>query len=104
MSKNWKRWLASFALAACVMAADFLSLFAAGQLYKPNHPPAWLVAVIFWFLAWPVSLTRHVLPNGAGAKGPTFLAVAAGGLIDLLLFTLLLYALLSWRAGGRRHA
>src|ERR687893_21994 len=88
IKKDWKRWLLALALAQV------------NRWYRPAHPPAWLVNCFYYFLAWPLSLTRLVFPRAAGDsdEGPSFAAVAAAGLIDLLLFTLLIYAALSWRA------
>lgn len=100
MKKNWKRWLLSFVLAAALMFADTVALAQVNKWYRPGHPPAWLVNCFYYFLAWPLALTRLVFPRAAGDtdEGPSFAAVAAAGLIDLLLFTFLIYAALAWRA------
>lgn len=106
MRRNWKLWLLSVFLGLCVMFGDASLLAVTGKLYGPRRRPAWLTAAIFYFLAWPVLLTEHVFPRAPGDTygGPTFLAVASAGLIDLIIFTLLFYALLAWRARRRRRA
>ena len=105
MRRNWKRWLLSVFLGLCVMFGDASLLAVAGRLYKPRHPPAWMTGIIFYFLAWPLFFTQYVFPRAPGDTygGPTFLAVASGGLIDLIIFTLLFYALLTWRARRKQR-
>ena len=100
IKKTWKRWLLSALLAAAVMFADTVGLAQLNKWYRPGHPPAWLTNCFYYFLAWPLPLTRLVFPRPAGDadEGPSILAVASAGLIDLLLLTLLIYALLSRRA------
>jgi hypothetical protein len=107
IKKTWKRWLLSAVLAAAVMFADTVALAQVNKWYRPGRPPAWLVGCFYYFLAWPLGLTRLVFPRAAGDadEGPSFAAVAAAGLIDLLLFTFLIYTLLTWRARRREsHA
>lgn len=106
MRKNWRRWLLSLVLAGVVMFADTLALAQVNRWYRPGHPPAWLVNCFYYFLAWPLGLTRLVFPRAAGDadEGPSFAAVAAAGLVDLLLFTFLIYAALTWRAGRKGRA
>lgn len=100
MRKNWKRLLLSIALAVAIMFADTVALAQVNKWYRPAHPPAWLTNVFYYFLAWPLVFTRLIFPRDAGDadEGPSFLAVASAGLIDLLILTTLIYALLSWRA------
>ena len=97
---SWKRLLLSIVLGIFIMAADMVSLMVVNRLYRPHHPPSWMTGAFFHFLAWPLLITQHIFPRAPGDTfgGPTFLAVAAGGLIDLVLFTLIVYGLLSWRA------
>src|SRR6266550_4801255 len=97
---SWKRLLGSMALSVFIMAADMVSLMAVNRLYRPHHPPSWVTGAFYHFLAWPLLITQHIFSRAPGDTfgGPTFLAVAAGGLIDFVLFTLIMYALLSWRA------
>ena len=45
-------------------------------------------------------ITQHLFPSARG--GPSFLAIALGALVDLIILTSIIYALLSWRA--RRKA
>jgi len=101
---SWKRLLASIALGIFIMAADMVSLMVVNRLYRPHHPPSWVTGAFYHFLAWPLLITQHIFPRALGDTfgGPTFLAVAAAGFIDLVLFTLIVYAFLSWRA--RRKA
>jgi len=51
-------------------------------------------------------ITQHVFPRAPGDKfgGPTFLAIAAGALIDLIIFAAIVYALLTWRARRKSRA
>src|SRR5213593_4848050 len=97
---SWKRLGASVSLSLLVMIGDTMLLALVNKLYRPRHPPGWLIAVIFYFLAWPVTVTQHLFPRAPGGNygGPTFLAIVSGGLIDLILFTIIVYAVLNWRA------
>jgi hypothetical protein len=106
MFKNWKRWPLSALLAAVVMFADTVALAQVSRWYRPGHPPAWLTNCFYYFLAWPLPLTRLIFPRAAGDadEGPSFAAVASAGLIDLVLLTLLIYALLSRRARRKERA
>ncbi|HEY0350113.1 MAG TPA: hypothetical protein VGC60_18405 [Pyrinomonadaceae bacterium] len=97
---NWKRLLVSVPLAFLIMVADGLLLVLITRLYLPGHPPHWLMGAIFYFDAWPVTITQHLFPSARG--GPSFLAIALGALVDLIILTSIIYALLSWRA--RRKA
>ena len=78
------------------MIVDGLLLILVNRLYLPNHPPHWLMGVFFYFDAWPVSITQAVFPNAAG--GPSLLAIVSGALIDLIILTGIIYAVLTWRA------
>jgi len=102
---SWKRLLGSIALGIFIMGADTVLLAVVNRLYKPNHPPGWMIAAIFYFLAWPLFITQHIFARAPGDPygGPTFPAVVSAGLIDLILFTLIIYALLSWRARRKSH-
>ncbi|HEX7173693.1 MAG TPA: hypothetical protein VF240_00225 [Pyrinomonadaceae bacterium] len=106
IKKTWKRWLLSAVLAAVVMFADTVALAQLNKWYRPGHPPAWASGFFYYLLAWPLPLTRLVFPRAAGDadEGPSFAAVASAGLIDLLLLTLLVYALLSRRARRKERA
>jgi hypothetical protein len=101
---RWKRLLVSIFLGFLVMVGDGILLMAVHRLYVPRHAPAWMTAAIFYVDAWPVLITQHIFRRAPGDTygGPTFLAVVAGALIDLILLTLIIYGLLSWRA--RRKA
>ena len=106
MRKTWKRWLLSTLIAIAIMFADTVALAQVNKWYKPGRPPGWLTSCFYYFLAWPLPLTRLVFPRAAGDadEGPSFLAVASAGLITLLVFTLLIYALLAWRARRREES
>jgi hypothetical protein len=100
---SWKRLLVSIPLGFLIMIADGLLLILVNRLYLPGHPPHWLMGAIFYFDAWPVTITQHILPGGSSG-GPSFLAVAAGALIDLIILSAIIYALLSWRARRKARA
>ena len=93
-------------LGLCVMFGDASLLAVTGKLYGRGQRPAWMTAAIYYFLAWPLFFTQHIFSRAPGDRtgGPTFLAVASAGLIDLCIFTLLFYALLTWRARRRQSA
>ena len=100
---SWKRLLVSIPLGFLIMVADGLLLIAVNRLYLPGHPPHWLMGAIFYFDAWPVTITQHLIPN-PDSGGPTFLAVAAGALVDLIILSVIIYTLLSWRARRKARA
>jgi hypothetical protein len=75
------------------MIADGLLLVAVNRIYLPQHPPHWMIGALFYFDAWPVTLTQHIFPGRAG--GPSFLAIVTGALIDLVILTALVYGLLT---------
>ena len=85
------------------MIADGLLLIAVTRLYLPGHPPHWLMGAIFYFDAWPVTITQYIFPS-KGVGGPTFLAIASGALVDLIIFSAIVYALLSWRTHRKARA
>ena len=99
---SWKRLLVSIPLGFLIMVADGLLLILVTRLYLPGHPPHWLMGAIFYFDAWPVTITQHIFPGSSG--GPSLLAVAAGALIDLTILSVIIYALLSWRARRKARA
>jgi hypothetical protein len=101
---SWKRLLLSIPIGFLIMIADGVSLMLVNRLYRPGHPPAWMIHAFYLFDAWPLSLTQRIFPGAPGHSGPTFLAVAAAGLIDLIVFSLIVYALLSWRARRKARA
>ena len=101
---SWKRLLVSIPLGFLIMIADGASLMLVNLLYRPGHPPAWMIHAFYYFDAWPLSITQHIFPGAPGHGGPTFLAVAAAGLIDVIVFSLIVYALLSWRAHRKARA
>ena len=92
---SWKRLLVSIPLGFLIMIADGVALMLVNRLYRPGYPPGWLTHAFYLFDAWPLFMTQRIFPNIG--HGPTFLAVAAAGLIDLIVFSAIVYALLSWR-------
>ena len=103
---SWKRLLVSIPLGFLVIIADGGLLILVNRLYLPRHPPGWMIATFFYFDAWPLFITQPIFPRAPGDTfgGPTFLAVAAAGLIDLVVFSAIVYALLSWRARRKARA
>jgi hypothetical protein len=103
---SWKRLLFSIPLGFLIVIADGVLLMLVNRLYLPSHLPAWMIAAFFYFDAWPLFITQHIFPRAPGDTfgGPTFLAVAAAALIDLIVFSAIVYALLSWRARRKARA
>ena len=103
---SWKRLLISIPLGFLIMIADGVALMLVNRLYLPAHPPAWVIAAFYYFDAWPLWITQRIFPHAAGSTfgGPTFLAVAAAALIDIIIFSAIVYALLSWRARRKARA
>ena len=100
---NWKRLLVSIPFGFMIMIADGLLLILVNVLYRPGHPPHWIMGVLFYFDAWPVLITQQIF-RGPGSGDSTFLAVASGALIDLIILSAIVYALLSWRARRKARA
>jgi len=101
---SWKRLLVSIPLGFLIVVGDGVALMLVNLLYRPSHPPGWVIAAFYYFDAWPLWITQRIFPRAPGDTfgGPTILAVAAAALIDLIIFSTIIYALLSWRA--RRKA
>jgi hypothetical protein len=95
---SWKRLLISIPLGFLIMIADGALLMLVNVLYRPGHPPGWMIHAFYYFDAWPLFITQRIFSSASGLSGPTFLAVAAAGLIDLVILSAIVYALLSWRA------
>ena len=100
---SWKRILISIPLGFLIMVADGVALMLVNRLYRPRYPPGWMIAAFFYFDAWPLFITQRMFPRAPDDNfgGPTFLAVVAAGVINLIIFSALVYALLSWRARRR---
>jgi hypothetical protein len=94
---SWKRLLVSIPFGFFVVIADGVSLMLVNRLYRPGHPPAWMIASFYYFDAWPLFITQHIFSRAPGDTfgGPTILAVAAAGLIDVIIWTAVVYALFS---------
>jgi hypothetical protein len=103
---SWKRILVSVPLGFLIMITDGGSLIVVNRLYRAGYPPGWVSGLFFYFDAWPVMITQHIFPRASRDTfgGPTFLAIAAGALIDLIIFTAIVYALLTWRARRKSRA
>ncbi|HYW70928.1 MAG TPA: hypothetical protein VE961_07840 [Pyrinomonadaceae bacterium] len=99
---NWKRLLLAIPLGFLIMIVDGLVLVLVNRIYLPEHPPHWLMGILFYFDAWPVTITQHIFPSPRG--GPAFLAIVTGAIIDLIVLTIIIYALLSVRAARKAHA
>jgi len=97
---SWKRLLISVPLGFLIIVADGVLLMLVNRFYRPGYPPAWVTHAFYLFDAWPLFITQRIFPHVG--HGPSFLAVAAAGLIDVIIWTTIVYALLSWRA--RRKA
>ena len=103
---SWKRLLVSVPLGFLIMITDGVSLIVVNRLYRPRYPPGWVTGLFFYFDAWPLLITQHFFPRASGDTfgGPTFLAIAAAALIDLIIFTAIVYALLTGRARRKSRA
>ena len=103
---SWKRLLVSVPLGFLIMITDGVSLIVVNRLYRPRYPPGWVTGLFFYFDAWPLLITQHLFPRASGDTfgGPTFLAIAAAALIDLIIFTAIVYALLTGRARRKSRA
>jgi hypothetical protein len=99
---SWKRLLVSIPFGFLIMMVDGLLLILVNRLYLPSRPPHWLMGVLFYFDAWPVTITQHLFPSPRG--GPAFPAIVLGALIDLVILTAVVYALLTWRARRKARA
>lgn len=97
---SWKRLFVSIPLGLLIMIVDGVLLILVNRLYLPSRPPHWLMGLFFYFDAWPVTITQYLFPSAG--RGASFPAIVSGALIDLIVLTALIYALLTWRA--RRKA
>ena len=97
---DWKRLRVAILIGFLIMIIDGLLLVLVTRLYLPSHAPRWLIHALFYFDAWPTTITRHVFPSGGG--GLKFLAVVSGALLNLIILTTITYVMLSWLA--RRKA
>ncbi|PYS74510.1 MAG: hypothetical protein DMF73_03345 [Acidobacteria bacterium] len=97
---SWKRLLVSIPLGFLIVVGDGVALMLVSLLYRPSHPPGWVIAAFYYFDAWPLWITQRIFTRAPGDTfgGPTILAVAAAALFDLIIFSTIIYALLSWRA------
>src|SRR2546421_12171668 len=94
---SWKRLLVSVPLGFLIMITDGGSLIVVNRLYRPRYPPGWVTGLFFYFDALPVLITQHIFPRAPGDRfgGPTFLAIATGALINLILFPAIGFTLLT---------
>lgn len=90
-----RRWFQSAVRAILIMLLD-VAIFVAFGVTMGRHAPRWITIPLFWILAWPVSVFRHIFPNPApGSHAPSILAWLCGGIVDLVWVTLLVDRL--WR-------
>src|SRR5437868_12950310 len=99
---SWKRSFVSIPLGFLIVVRDGVALMLVNLLYRPHHPPGWVIATFYYFDAWPLWITQRIFPNVG--HGPTFLAVAAAALLDIVMFSAITYALLSRRARRKSRA
>ena len=99
---SWKRLLVSIPLGLLIMIVDGLLLILVNRLYLPLRPPHWLMGLLFYFDAWPVTITQRLFPSARG--GPAPLAILSGALVDLIILSTIVYALLSWRTRRKARA
>ncbi len=92
--------MVSIPLGFLIMIADGVALMLVNLLYRPSHPPGWVIAAFYYFDAWPLWITQRIFSRAPGDTfgGPTLPAVAAAAVIDIFIFSAIIYALLSWRA------
>src|SRR5215831_15773993 len=93
---SWKRLFLSVLAGLLIIIVDGLLLILINRIYLPAHPPHWLMGLLFYFDAWPVTLTQHLFPSRHG--GASLPAILSGAVVDLVILTGIVYALLSWRA------
>jgi hypothetical protein len=84
---SWKKLLVSVPLGFLIMITDGVSLIVVNRLYHRHYPPGWVTGLFFYSTA--NFVTQHIFPRAPGGTfgGPTFLAVVAGALSDLIIFT-----------------
>ena len=96
-----KRALLSMPIAFAIMVVDGLLLVLVNKIYLPEHPPHWLMGLLFYFDSWPVVVTQRIFPSPRG--GPSFLAIVTGAITTFVVLTLIVYTLLSLRARRSLH-
>ena len=90
-----RRWRRSAVRAILIMLLDVVVYVAFG-VTMGRHAPRWITMPLFWILAWPVSVFRHLFPHPApGSHAPSIMAWLCGGIVDLIWVTLLVDGL--WR-------
>ncbi len=98
------RWLRSAWRAILVMVFDVV-VFVAFGVTMGRSSPQWITKPMFWALAWPVSVFRHVFPNHTpGAHLPSILVWLCGGIVDIVWVTLLVDWLWRSRAAAANSA
>jgi len=78
------------------MIIDGLLLILITRLYLPSNAPRRLIHALFYFVAWPTMITRHLFPTGGADL--KLLAVVSGALLNLIILTTITYLMLSWLA------
>jgi len=46
---SWKRLFVSIPIGFLIMIADGVLLMLVNRLYRPGHPPAWIIAAFYYF-------------------------------------------------------
>src|SRR3977135_1871456 len=92
---NWSRLGASSLGALFIVCWYFLLLALINHPFE-KLPPQWIMSFLH-FIFWPLSFTQRIFPPAPGEPTdiPTHLAVHSAGLIDLIVFTCLVYVLWS---------
>ena len=92
---NWSRLGKSTLVALCIVVGDFLLLALINHHFE-KLPPQWVMSILH-FIFWPLSFTQRIFPPAPGEPTdiPTHLAIHSAGLIDLIVFTCLVYLLWS---------
>ncbi len=99
-----RRWIPSAMRAVLLMVLDVV-VFVAFGVTMGARSPRWITQPLFWVLAWPVSIFKHVFPNHRpGAHGPSLAAWATGAVVDLIWVTLIVDRLWRPQMGEARNS
>lgn len=85
---------------AIVCALSLLSVF-----YNPLNNETWAHRVLAWMLIWPLLIFMYIFPprSDAPSDGPTMEAILATIVVDVLVYSLLVYAFLWWHHKSRQN-
>ena len=101
---RWKRGGVSLLLSVVFFAGYVRLSVALEEFYRPNRPPVWMLYAAWGPIMWPFYVFHVPLVAPAGQDLPLFLALIGGCVVDILILTLAIYALLSWRARRKARA